>query len=551
MRIVTVQPGQTINLGYQYDNESTQVVFPNSIISQFTDAFGTEGSFAIWYRRSGDTLGYPIGSPLVVYAGGKVTWTITEADVANPGSAQVQLRYVVDEVQVMSQVFSAIVSDSVDIGSDIPEPMEAWADAITKEVEGLAVTGLSSDIKDALLDCFAHVAWIDDQGQEYYDALEEALYPHYTVTNTLTGATSNNDATSVNGGESYTATITAASGYTLTGATVSITMDGTDITSTAYNNGTISIESVTGNLVITVTAVAVTLSSISAVYTQSGTVYTTDSLDSLKTDLVVTATWSDTSTSTVAAADYTLSGTLTAGTSTITVTYGGKIDTFTVTVTANPQYVTSGLIHRWDGIDNTENGHSSSTELWEDLVGTVDLTKTIGTWSENALSLSASIQDKVYANTLDDPTDCTVEVCFSTSNIVTTSIVTLNPASGAGARSARRILIYNDNTVSGKGDNGNTYENPEASITDIHTITVDYTGFNINHLYVNGVEASLSNKTHSFRYDGANQICIGGITSTYPFTGNVHCVRIYNRALTSSEVAQNYALDVSRFNLGA
>ena len=36
---------------------------------------------------------------------------------------------------------------------------------------------LSEAIKQALLNCFAHVAWIDDQGQSYYDALEDALYP--------------------------------------------------------------------------------------------------------------------------------------------------------------------------------------------------------------------------------------------------------------------------------------------------------------------------------------------------------------------------------------
>ena len=149
MRTVTVQPGQTINLGYQYDNESTQVVFPNSIISQFTDAFGTEGTFAIWYRRSGDALGYPIGNPLVVYAGGKVTWLLTEADLANPGSAQVQLRYVVGDVDVMSQVYSAIVSDSVDIGSTIPEPMEQWADAI---VEAASHTANLSGLLDVDLD---------------------------------------------------------------------------------------------------------------------------------------------------------------------------------------------------------------------------------------------------------------------------------------------------------------------------------------------------------------------------------------------------------------
>lgn len=124
--------------------------------------------------------------------------------------------------------------------------------------------GLSADIKEALLACFEQVAWVGDDGQDYYDALESALYP------------------------------------------------------------------------------PVDLVSISCVYTQSGTVYDTDSLDSLKTDLVVTAHYSDSSTGTVT--NYTLTGTLVAGTSTITVTYGGKTTTFTVTVTPSVPYVTDGLV---------------------------------------------------------------------------------------------------------------------------------------------------------------------------------------------------------------
>lgn len=35
---------------------------------------------------------------------------------------------------------------------------------------------ISEDIKTALLACFQKVAWIDDHGQDYYDALESALY---------------------------------------------------------------------------------------------------------------------------------------------------------------------------------------------------------------------------------------------------------------------------------------------------------------------------------------------------------------------------------------
>lgn len=160
----------------------------------------------------------------------------------------------------------------------------------------------------------------------------------YTVTNTLSGCTNSNSATTATEGTAYSGTITAASGYTLTGAAVSITMGGVDITSTAYSSGTISIAAVTGDIAISVTAAAVVLSSISAVYTQSGTVYDTDSLDSLKPDLVVTATYSDSSTATVPSADYTLSGTLAAATSTITASYGGKTATFTVTVTIRTLY---------------------------------------------------------------------------------------------------------------------------------------------------------------------------------------------------------------------
>ena len=76
------------------------------------------------------------------------------------------------------------------------------------------------------------------------------------------------------------------------------------------------------------------LTSISAAYTQSGEVYTDDDLDSLKGDLVVTATYSDSTTAVIPAADYTLTGTLAEGTSTITVSYGGKTTTFDVTITA-------------------------------------------------------------------------------------------------------------------------------------------------------------------------------------------------------------------------
>ena len=77
----------------------------------------------------------------------------------------------------------------------------------------------------------------------------------YIITNKLTNCVSNNNVTSVNKNSSYNATITPSTDYTLTGATVTITMGGTDVTSTVYNNGNINVTKVTGNIVITCSAI--------------------------------------------------------------------------------------------------------------------------------------------------------------------------------------------------------------------------------------------------------------------------------------------------------
>lgn len=87
------------------------------------------------------------------------------------------------------------------------------------------------------------------------DAGEVVVPPQeYTVTNTLTGCTSSNAATTVTEGDTYYATITASSGYVLTGATVVVEMGGTDVTALYYADGVISIPDVSGNIEITITA---------------------------------------------------------------------------------------------------------------------------------------------------------------------------------------------------------------------------------------------------------------------------------------------------------
>lgn len=118
--------------------------------------------------------------------------------------------------------------------------------------------GLTNSFKNALLECFRHVAWTDTNGSTLFAALEAAM--------------------------------------------------------------------------------GSTLLSITATYTQSGYVFDDASLDSLLTDLQVVASYSDGTSETIDNNDVVLNGTLSEGTSTITVTYFGKTDTFDVTVTRSALY---------------------------------------------------------------------------------------------------------------------------------------------------------------------------------------------------------------------
>lgn len=79
----------------------------------------------------------------------------------------------------------------------------------------------------------------------------------YAVTKTLNNCAANNDAATIRAGSAFAATLTPSAGYTMSGATVAITMGGEDITATAYSNGAISIAQVTGDVVITATAVEI------------------------------------------------------------------------------------------------------------------------------------------------------------------------------------------------------------------------------------------------------------------------------------------------------
>ena len=220
--------------------------------------------------------------------------------------------------ELAQEAAEAASGDYTEIKSDV-EDLEDRVEALESGGGG---SGLTDAVKTALLQLAQKVAYIDDDGQDYYDDLYDALYP------------------------------------------------------------------------------PADLVSISAVYTQSGTVYDTDALNSLKSDLVVTALMSDQTTQTIT--DYTLSGTLTAGTSTITVSYGGKTTTFTVTVT----HFEIQYLYNWDFTQSLVDSVSQRSATVGSKSGVSEPTR-----DSNGLTFDAATQ-YAYLGSI-DPAGKTFEIDVS------------------------------------------------------------------------------------------------------------------------------------------
>ena len=154
--------------------------------------------------------------------------------------------------------------------------------------------------------------------------------------------------------------------------------------------------------------------------------------------------------------------------------------------------------------------------------------------------------------------DATIEVVLIPSATGTQMIATFDrdttAISGGSTYDARRFSVFSDGTVGFVGKSGKTYSNSETSLTDIRKMVAKYTGFTVDSAFVNGTQLSLSSNTHSFAFTGDPQIRIGVenllTTGKYPFAGKICAIRVYNKKLSSEELAKNLTYDNERFSLG-
>lgn len=224
-------------------------------------------------------------------------------------------------------------------------------------------------------------------------------------------------------------------------------------------------------------------------------------------------------------------------------------------------YVTDGLVAWWDGIWNAGLGvHDAAATVWRDLVGSRDLTLNASgvSWSDNALVSAISTRNAAeYTGGVPTTDFYTVELVKGATT--GRSVLVLG---GTAARTDTGLFMHNNEKtfrIASGANNSARRELAGGNLASIRHLSVRYStpGATAASVLADGVALTLS---HDGAWGGSNSmrgVCVFGFSdnsshtgaTSYPVRGNCNCIRLYNRALTDAEVAANYAVDKTRFDL--
>ena len=215
----------------------------------------------------------------------------------------------------------------------------------------------------------------------------------------------------------------------------------------------------------------------------------------------------------------------------------------TVEIQDKSEYTTSNIVTKLDGIENTNNGHSTSTTTWNDISGNKkNGTITDGTWGENYLQFNGTT---TWANLgVMNSNYQTLEATFSADrdNIAEDVILSNWENGGAGIYLANGRL-YASFYIGGEYKVIPSKE--KCVIGEIYNAIGTYDGKKLS-FYVNGVlqgELSITGKigtpaNSTVMAIGVNPSRNGKGGSTL-FKGKIYNVAIYNQALTAEQVRSN------------
>ena len=210
-------------------------------------------------------------------------------------------------------------------------------------------------------------------------------------------------------------------------------------------------------------------------------------------------------------------------------------------------YVQDGLIAMWDGIENAGWGvHDPNATVWKDLAGNYDLDLTSnaiwvqdgikGVNNNNCLAkFGATINGALH-----------IECCWKERELsFGETCLIFTSGTKSGDRYREFLALYGPSAqyaTRGYVCRTIVYRHESKNQTSSVSAEID------NRISLNG--STLPTYYGSYFTTRGNFAMIGGTDNQgFGCTTPIHNVRVYSRALSSDEIAANYAIDNARFGL--
>ena len=219
-------------------------------------------------------------------------------------------------------------------------------------------------------------------------------------------------------------------------------------------------------------------------------------------------------------------------------------------ISHSPRIVRDGLVLALDAADR--NSYPGSGTTWNDLSGNGNngtLVNGVGYNSGNggSLSFDGSNDRVTITNNIPSLSNFTIELFMRTSTLDGSQDIFFDQFLSL------RFEIYNNKYRIHLG-NGSAWAftdhvgNVTLSQNTWYQTVWSWNGSN-SILYLNGSQDSI--RSYSSASSGTGNITIGQHSpdTSYNWNGNIGLIKVYNRALTASEVLQNYNATKTRFGL--
>ena len=215
----------------------------------------------------------------------------------------------------------------------------------------------------------------------------------------------------------------------------------------------------------------------------------------------------------------------------------------TLLITGQDMIVKDGLIRYYDGNNNSGYSHSSNTTTWKDLSGNHDGTLTNTTWDTTAVIFNGEDSYATFGE-LPELTTITMEATIIINDFNMTYPNIFNNVSATGtalyfaADHKPRFRLYDGTTKV----NVTSDETLDTGV--LHTITATYDGTTAK-IYIDGmVTKSYAIANAVISPNTAKEMIIGRNPNTDGWlNAKIYSARIYNRALTETEIKQNMNAD--------